>query len=89
MATVTRPLNNLLKKGVNVVFTTERVEIVQQLTTRLSSPDVLAFPDFKAAISGDRPFHLITAASVDGLGAVIEQQKPDKCTRPLCFLSRT
>ena len=50
MATVTRPLNNLLKKGVKFVFTTEHVEIVQRLLKRLSSPDVLAFLDLKAAL---------------------------------------
>ena len=89
MSTVTRPLNTLLKKGVKFVFTTEHVEIVQNLIKRLTSPDVLAFPDFKAALSGDRPFRLITDASVDGLGAVIEQAQTDSSTRPLCFLSRT
>ena len=56
---------------------------------RLSSPDVLVFPDFKAALSGDRPFRLITHPSVDGLGAVIEQEQTDSSTRPVCFLSRS
>ena len=74
MSTVTRPLNKLLKKGVKFVFTTEHVEIVQNLIKRLTSPDVLAFPDFKAALSGDRPFRLITDASVDGLGAVMNRR---------------
>ena len=89
MATITRPLNSLLNKGETYVLTAEHVEIVQQLIKRLSSPDVLAFPGFKAAISGERPFQLVTDASVDGSGAVIEQQQPDLFTRPLCFLSRT
>ncbi|CAN0045372.1 unnamed protein product [Ascophyllum nodosum] len=40
----------------------------------LFSPNVLAFPDFEAAISGSRKFRLITDASADGFGAVIEQQ---------------
>ena len=71
------------------MFTTEHVEIVQQLLKRLSSPDVLAFPDFRAAFSGDRPFRLISNASIDGLGAVIEQRQPDLSTTPLCFLSGT
>ena len=73
MATLTRPLINLLEMNVKFVFTTEHVEIVQVLMKRLSSPDVLAFPDFKAAMSGERPFRLITDASVDGLGAVIDR----------------
>ncbi len=89
MATFSRPLNNLLKKDVKFVFTTEHVEIVQVLIKRLLSPDVLAFPDFQAAMSGKRPFRLITDASLDGLGAVIEQDQPDSSTRPLSFLSRT
>ena len=89
MATVTRPLNNLLKKGVKFVFTVEHVEIVQQLLKRLSSPDALAFPDFKAASSGKRPFRLITDASIDGLGVVVEQAQPYTSTRPICFLSRS
>ena len=89
MAIVTRPLNNLLKKGVKFVFTVEHVETVPQLLKRLSSPDVLTFPDFKAALSGKRPFRLITDASIDGLGAAVEQAQPDTSTRPLCFLSRS
>lgn len=65
------------------------MEIVQLLIKRLSSPDILAFPDFKAAMSGERPFRLFADSSVDGLGAVIEQDEADSTTRPLCFLSRT
>ena len=56
MATVTRSLNKLLKKSVKFVFTTEHVEIVHLLMKWLSSPDIWAFPDFKAALSGDSPF---------------------------------
>ena len=55
----------------------------------LSRPNVLAFPDFEAAIPGSRKFRLVTDASADGLGVVIEQQKPDGSTRPLRYLSRT
>ena len=44
---------------------------------------------FKAALSGNRPFRLITDASVDGLGEVIEQAQTDSSTRPLYFRSRT
>ncbi|CAB1110326.1 unnamed protein product [Ectocarpus sp. CCAP 1310/34] len=83
MAAQTRPLNNLLKKGTKFVFGTEHVEIVQRLMDKLSSPNVLAYRD---AISGVRKFRVITDASQDGLGAVIEQDQPDGTTRPLCFL---
>ena len=89
MATVSRLLNNLLNKGVKFVFTVEHVEIVQQSLKRLSSPDVLACPEVKAALCGKRLLRLITDASIDGLGAVVEQAQPDTSIRPLCFLSRS
>ena len=43
MSTVTRPLNNLLRKGVKFVFTTEHVAIVQSLIKRLSSLDAVSY----------------------------------------------
>ena len=55
----------------------------------LYSPDVLAFPDFEAAISESRKFRLVANASADGLGVVIKQQQPDGSIRPLLYLSRT
>ena len=82
-----KALNALLKKGVRFEFTAEHTQIAQTLLGKLPSPQVLAFPDFPAAISGDRPFQLITDASTDGLGAVVEQEQSDATTRPLCFLS--
>lgn len=89
MAAETKSLNSLLKKGVKFEFTLEHIQIVQTLLEQLSSPKVLAFPDFAAAISGDRPFQLTTDASADGLGAVIEQDQSDGTTRPISFLSRS
>ena len=66
------------------------MEIVQTLFKRLTSPDVLAFQILKRLYEEiDRLFRLITDASVDGLGAVIEQMQPDQSNRPLCFLSRS
>ena len=55
---------------------------------KLSSPNVLAFPDFEAAISGPRKFRLVTNVSADGLSVVLEQQQPDGSFRPLRYLSR-
>ena len=40
----------------------------------LLRPNVLAFPDFEAAISGSRNLRLVTDASANGLGVMIEQQ---------------
>lgn len=71
------------------MLTTEHVGIAQQFLNRLPSPDVLAFPDFKSALSAERPFRLVADASIERSGAVVEQLQPDTSTRPLCFLSRT
>ncbi|CAM9229812.1 unnamed protein product [Discosporangium mesarthrocarpum] len=50
---------------------------------------VLAFPDHRAAIAGQRPFSLTTDASKGGLGAVLEQDGvKDGVVCPLYFLSR-
>ena len=88
MAARTRPLNSLLRKGVKFEFTPHHERIVREMSDELSSPNVLASPDFEAAISGSRKFRLVTDASADGLGVVIEQQPPDGSIRPLRFLSR-
>ena len=61
---------------------------MQALFERLSSPNTPPFPDFFAAIPGGRLFHLITDASVDRLGAVVEQEQKDGAVRPIRFLSR-
>lgn len=53
----------------------------------LASPEVLASPDFLAAISGDKLFHLTTDASVNGLGAVVEQIQVDGVIQPLTVLN--
>ena len=88
IAAETKTPNALLTKGARFGFTAEHTQIVQTLLKTTIEPQVLAFPDLPAAIPGDRPFQLITDASVDGLGAVIEQEQRDGTTRPICFLSR-
>ena len=88
MAAKMKTLNALLKKGARFELTAEHTQIVPTLLKQLSSSRVEAFPDFPAAISGDRPFQFITDASVDGLGAVVEQEQSDDMTHPICFLSR-
>ena len=89
MAARIRPLNSLLRKGVKFEFTPHHERIVREMLDELSSSNVLAFPDFEAAISGPRKIRLVTDASADGLGVVIEQQQPDGSIRPLRYLSRT
>ncbi len=89
MSAKVKPLTALLKKGAKFVFTAEHAAIVKELMERLSSPEVLAFPCYEGAISGERPFRLVTDASVLGLGAVVEQKQKDNKIRPLCYLSRS
>ena len=89
MAARTRPLNSLLRKGVQFEFTPHQERIVREILDDLSSPNVFAFPDFEAAISGSRKFRLVTDANTDRLGVVREQQQPDGSIRPLRYLSRT
>ena len=85
----TRPLNSLLRKGVKFELMPHHERIVRDMLDELYSPNVLAFSDFEAANSGLRKFRLITDASADGLGVVIEQQPPDGSIRLLRYLSRT
>ena len=49
----------------------------------LTSPPVLAYPDFS------KPFMLHTDASGTGLGAVLEQVQDDGNLHPVAFASRT
>ena len=89
LSAILKPITALLKKGVKFEFTSENEGILRKLLQQLASPLVLAFPDYPAAVSGERPFRLVCDASCDGLGAVIEQQQQDGTIQPLSFLSRT
>ena len=53
----------------SIEWTTQYQDIISDLVDILSSPTVMAFPDF------DRPFVLHTDASQEGLGAVLYQRQ--------------
>ena len=89
MAARTRTLNSLLRKGVKFELLPHHERIVREMLDELSSPNVLAFPDFEAATSGSRKFWLVTDASADRLSVVIEYWQPDDSVQPLRYLSRT
>ena len=89
MAARTRPLNSLLRKRAKFDFSPHHERIAREMLDELSSPNVLAFPDFITAIWGSRKFRLVTDASANGLGVVTEQQQPDGSIRPLRYHSRT
>ena len=71
MAARTRPLNPLLQNGVKFESSPHHERIVRVMLDELSSPNVLDFLDFEAAISGLRKFRLIKDTSADGLGVAI------------------
>ena len=89
MSAKLKPINAMLKKGAKFAFTADHVAVVRKMMDILSGPEVLAFPCYEGAISGERPFRLTADASISGLGAVIEQEQRDGSIRPLCFLSRS
>lgn len=63
-------------------WTAEHRTVVSRLVDMLTSPPILAYPDFNL------PFVLHTDASNEGLGAVLYQQQGDKL-RVIAFGSRT
>ena len=89
MAARTRPFNSLLQNRVKFESSPHHERIVRVMLDELSSPNVWAFLDFEAAISGSRKFRLVKDTSADGLGVAIEQQQPDEPIQPLHYLRRT
>ena len=91
-AKITRPLFDLIpnptaKKGskenkIPLKWTKEEEEIFEDLKTRLSSPPILAYPDFT------KQFELHTDASNHGLGAVLYQIE-GKVKRVIAYASRS
>ena len=65
-----------------VTWTEEHQKRLDMLIHRLTSPQVMAFPDFT------KPFVLRTDASQEGLGAVLYQEQDGKL-RVLGYASRT
>lgn len=66
-AKITSPLNQLLRKNHNFVWTNACEEAFKALKDTLISAPILAFPDFK------EPFHLYTDASSEGIGVTLGQ----------------
>ena len=66
-AKIVSPLNQLLRKNHNFVWTNACEEAFKALKDALISAPILAFPDFK------EPFHLYTDASSEGIGVTLGQ----------------
>lgn len=73
---------DLLANNHKVTWTEEHQKRLDMLVDRLTSPPVMAFPDFT------KPFVLHTDASQEGLGAVLYQEQDGKL-RVLGYASRT
>ena len=76
-AVLAKPLQQLIKKGVDFVWTEEHTAAVKALKQRLVNYTTLSLPDLS------KPFVLRTDASGQAIGAVLEQDG-----RPIGFLSQ-
>ena len=79
---IATPLNRLLEKGKEIVWTPECEQAFQTLKDALLHEPVVAYPDF------EKPFKLYTDASNFGLGAVLQQVQNGK-ERIICCASRS
>lgn len=77
-ARISRPIVDLLKKDTKFDWTIECMEAIQTLKKALINPPVLRYPDFSLQ------FDLITDASGECMGAVLEQEG-----RPISYASRS
>lgn len=68
---IAAPLYGLLRSNAKFQWTEDCQVAFECLQKLLTSPPVLAYPDFT------KPFVLHTNASGDGLGAVLEQEQED------------
>ena len=82
-SSVARPLHILTRKNVQFDWTRECQKAFDTLKKLLMQAPLLAYPDFT------QPFMLETDASVEGLGAVLAQRKPDQSVHPIAYASRT
>ena len=82
-STITHPLNELLKDGVEWKWSTEQQKSFNQLKDKLSSAPVLTHYNEKLALKLD------TDASQYGIGVVISHILPSGKERPIAYASRT
>lgn len=83
-ATIAAPLTALTRKYNRFYWTQDCQQAFDTLIHLLSSPPILAFPDFS------RPFHLTTDASHTALGAILSQpdDRDGHDDRVICYASR-
>ena len=82
-ATLCQPLYRFTEKGSSFTWTDECQQAFDELRARLTSPPILAFPDFS------KSFVLDTDASDSGIGAVLSQRQENGEERVIAYASRT
>ena len=82
-AEISAPLHEATSTKRDYKWTDEMQKAFERLKFKLTSPPVLAFPDF------DQPFVVETDASSVAVGAVLTQRKEDKRVQPIQYASRT
>lgn len=85
-AKISRPLYEIVK-GIDypdkITWNDQAIEAFEKLKTSLVSAPVLMRADF------DKPFYVLTDASIDGLGCVLSQLDDDNKEHPVMYASRS
>lgn len=81
-ATILEPLHNLLRKGVNFIWSEECQRSFDEIKDLLCSQPILAIFD------QDLPINIYTDASLQGIGAVLKQTQFDGKEKPVAYFSR-
>ena len=81
-ATIVKPLHRLTEKSSHFKWTTECQNSFDIIRQKLTSPPILAFPDFT------KEFILDTDASDTGIGAVLSQMQDNGLERVVAYASR-
>lgn len=81
-SSIAEPLNKLRRKGAKWTWGLEQQNAFQKLKEILTSPPLLAFPDFS------KLFIVQTDACNTGLGAVLLQEEDTGARRPIAYASR-
>ena len=88
-ALIARPLNNLMKEGIEFEWTDECHRAFQRLIHEVCEEVTLKFPDFKAAKEDPtRALVIQTDASKEGLAGILGQLDGTGKSRPIYFSSR-
>jgi len=82
IAKIVKPLNDLLRKGNNRVWTQEHQTAFEEVKARLVADPVLACQDF------DKPFILQADAIDYGIGAILTQET-ERGEKVISYSSRT